>query len=199
MIIRNADTRASVSDQTIKLGTIKISDIMDSLGHACKDEGLCDTSAIDIKGQLIEAGAEGEIDDETLTINPFGSYPTWIHNGLLETLSAAVQAVAKCEDVTQWSGCASVMAYCPRKSFFPKSQKKSTEGNYSLIPFNHPANKITVNECTVPQYWGINYQAADSSNAAPPSIEADMSIVVDKGGFCDTFTTVGNAVAGKFA
>lgn len=124
MIIRNANTRASVSDQTIKLGTIKISEIIDSLYRACKDEGQCDTSAIDIKGQLIEAGAEGRVDDETLTINPSGSYPTWIHNGLLETLNAAVQAVATCEDVTQWSGCASVMAYCPRKSLSLKSQPK---------------------------------------------------------------------------
>ena len=56
-----------------------------------------------------------------------------------------------------------------------------------------------MNECTVPQYWGINYQAADASDAAPPYIGADMSIEVDKGGFCSTFTDIGSAVAGKFA
>ena len=134
MIVRNANTRASVSDQTIKLGTIATSQIIDSLYAACSDNGPCDTSAIEIKGQLIDAGRDGNVDDETLTINPSGDYPTWIHNGLLETLKAAIQVVAVCEDVTHESGCPySPMAYCPRKSPSLKSPQKSTEGNYSLI------------------------------------------------------------------
>ena len=134
MIIRNANTRASVSDQTIKLGTIPVCDIIDGLYRACQEQGQCDTSAIDIKGQLIKAGAEGRIEDETLTINPSGSYPSKRPDDLLEVLTAAVQEAATCEDVTRWSGCVSTMAYCPRKSLSPKSQKKSTEGSFSLIP-----------------------------------------------------------------
>lgn len=62
----------------------------------------------------------------------------------------------------------------------------------------HLENRVTVNECTVPQYWGINYQTANSSNAAPPSIGADMSIKLDSDDFCSTLTTIGTAVAGKF-
>ena len=49
----------------------------------------------------------------------------------------------------------------------------------------------------MPQYWGINYQAPDLGNAAPPFIGADMSIESDSDGFCSTFTTVGSAVAGE--
>lgn len=54
-----------------------------------------------------------------------------------------------------------------------------------------------MNECTVPQYWGINFQPPGSGNSAPPFIGADMTIVVDTGGFCSTFTTIAGAIAGK--
>ena len=84
-----------------------------------------------------------------------------------------MKAVAKCEDVTHTNGCAigNPMAYCPE-------------------------NKITINECTVPQYWGINYQSPDASQAAPPFIGADMQVEVDNGGFCTTLLTSMGAVAG---
>lgn len=59
------------------------------------------------------------------------------------------------------------------------------------------ATSTTINECVVPRYWGINYQAPDSNNAAPPNIQADMEVKKDGDGFCDTFTTVGGAVAGE--
>lgn len=61
----------------------------------------------------------------------------------------------------------------------------------------HLVTATTINECVVPRYWGINYQSPDSSSAAPPNIQADMTVEKDSDGFCDTFTTVGGAVAGK--
>jgi hypothetical protein len=109
-------TNLIVSDETIKLGTIKIDDIIAKLASACSTQGQCDTSKIDLKGQLIAAGRGSSITDETLTIEPSGAYPTWIHNGLIDALSAAVKAVAKCEDVTNTPTCASTMSYCPCKS-----------------------------------------------------------------------------------
>jgi hypothetical protein len=60
------------------------------------------------------------------------------------------------------------------------------------------ADPITVNECVVPQYWGINYQDPKAATSAPPFIGADLTIVLDEGGFCSTLTTVLGAVAGKF-
>lgn len=38
--------------------------------------------------------------DIKLTLRPDGEYQTWIHNGLLDSLAAAVKKIAKCEDTT---------------------------------------------------------------------------------------------------
>lgn len=111
-------SRRLVSDQTIKLGTISIDAIVGQLAAVCSTQGQCDTSPFQLTGQLIAAGLGGTVEDETLTVNPSGSYPTWIHNGLIDALGAAVKAVAKCEQVTQTSACANPMAYCPRESLF---------------------------------------------------------------------------------
>ncbi|KAI0531554.1 hypothetical protein GGR58DRAFT_524417 [Xylaria digitata] len=109
----------------------------------------------------------------TVVVNPSGSYPTWIHDGLIDALRAAVKAVADCKDVSQTLLCTNPnpMLYCPPQV-------------------------ITANQCVVPRYWGINYQTPDASNAAPPNIGADLEVVNDSDGFCDSFTTIGGAVAG---
>ena len=50
----------------------------------------------------------------------------------------------------------------------------------------------------VPDYWGINYQEeGGDDDAAPPFIGVDLKLEVEGKGFCETFTTVGSAVAGK--
>jgi hypothetical protein len=49
----------------------------------------------------------------------------------------------------------------------------------------------------VPQFWGVTYQPANLGNAASPFMELGLSIAVDEGNFCSTFTMVGSAVAGK--
>jgi hypothetical protein len=119
----------------------------------------------------VAGGLGGSVDDITVHVDPSGAYPTWIHNGLIDGLSAAVKAIAKCEDVTNTPTCPNPAVYCPAEPF-------------------------TVTECTVPQYWGINYQAPDSSNAAPPFIGSDLTMEIDGGGFCSTLLTSLSAVAG---
>ncbi|KAF2466174.1 uncharacterized protein BDR25DRAFT_306336 [Lindgomyces ingoldianus] len=166
----NGNIKITFSDETVKLGTITIETIIDALAKACSTQGQCDTSALEFKGQLVESGT-GSVTDETLTVDPSGAYPTWIHNGLIDSLYAAVKAIAKCEDVTNTPTCGFSAYYCPSKPF-------------------------TVTECVVPQYWGINYQAPDATNAAPPFIGADMHITLDEGGFCTTLLTSLGAVAG---
>lgn len=104
-----------VSDQTIKLGTISIDAIVGELYDVCSTQGQCDTSPFDLKGQFIAPGLGGSVKSATLTVNPSGSYPTWIHNGLLDAIGAAVKAVAKCEKITRTSTCPNPMAYCPSK------------------------------------------------------------------------------------
>jgi hypothetical protein len=106
-------TTIPVSDQTVKLGTIPISVIMSKVDNACSDNGLCQTNAIEVSGQLVESS---DVYDETLTITPNGDYPTWIHNGLWEALNAAINAVAKFSKVTNDPVCPDPEAYCPSKS-----------------------------------------------------------------------------------
>ncbi|KAI3324079.1 hypothetical protein HD806DRAFT_543494 [Xylariaceae sp. AK1471] len=162
--------KISFSDDTIKLGTVGIDDIINNLYTTCSTAGTCDTGDVALNGQLISSGLGGEIQDITITIHPDGAYPTWIHNALLDALSAAVKAVAQCADVTNSPTCPTTMAYCPSEPF-------------------------TVNECVVPRYWSVNYQPSDL-NGAPPFIQADMTFETDDIGFCDTLVTVGGAVAG---
>lgn len=111
-------TNRPVSDETVKLGTISIDEIIKKLAAACSTQGQCDTSPIDIRGELVQPGYGSSVEGETLTITPSGSYPTWIHNGLIEALSAAVKATATCKDVTNTPTCPNPMAYCPGKSLF---------------------------------------------------------------------------------
>lgn len=128
-----------------------------------------------------------------MTINPSGSYPTWIHNGLIDSLSTAVKVIADCEDVTTIPKCfGNAMAFCPGKYLIEAKTAQSSFAN----PF-HLAKPFKQHQCTVPQYWGINFQPPDLGNSAPPFIGADMAIEVDSDGFCSTFTTIGSALAGK--
>ncbi|MCJ1347368.1 hypothetical protein MMC31_005592 [Peltigera leucophlebia] len=163
--------KLTFSDETIKLGTITIDEIIKNLAVACSTQGQCDTSPFEITGDTINPGLAFTT-GETLTVNPSGSYPTWIHNGLIDALSAAVKAIAECKPINTTPACyGNAMAYCP-------------------------SQEITLSQCTVPQYWGINFQPPDLGNAAPPFIGADMAIKVDDDGFCGTFTTSLGAVAG---
>ncbi|KAK7182254.1 hypothetical protein DPSP01_006972 [Paraphaeosphaeria sporulosa] len=167
----NGNIKITFSDETVKIGTVKIDEIIAGLSKACSTQGQCDTSTIDFQGQLIAAGRGSSVDDITVHVEPSGAYPTWIHNGLIDGLAAAVKAVAECEDITNTPTCPNPAVYCP-------------------------AEPITVNECTVPQYWGINYQDKDAANAAPPFIGSDLTIEVDNGGFCGKLLTSMSAVAG---
>ena len=63
--------------------------------------------------ELIAAGDDGTVDDETVTVNPEGAYQSWIHNGLLDALQAAAVAVAQCESVTNTPNCDDSPEYCP--------------------------------------------------------------------------------------
>ncbi|RDL36423.1 Uncharacterized protein BP5553_05775 [Venustampulla echinocandica] len=166
---KKGNLKITFSDETVSLGTLPIDKIIDKMSDACHTSGQCDTSPIKITGyQLVH---KDSVVDETLTINPSGSYPTWIRNGLRDALRAAVKATAKCETIVHTPNCGFSAYYCPGK-------------------------KTKVTECKVPKYWGVNYQPHDLGNSAPPFMGADMEMKIEDHGFCSTFTTVGAAVAG---
>ncbi|KAK3202664.1 hypothetical protein GRF29_154g350333 [Pseudopithomyces chartarum] len=160
----------TLSDETVQIGTVTIDSIFAELGDACATTGTCDSSTRTIDGQLIGAGLGGNVEDITVSLEPYGLYPIWIRNGLLDALHAAVLEVAKCEDIHHQPTCPNPAVYCP-------------------------AEPITVNECTVPRFWGINYQGGDP-NSGPPQITTTVDLSIKESGFCETFTTIGSAVAG---
>ncbi|KAI0187212.1 hypothetical protein EV127DRAFT_410558 [Xylaria flabelliformis] len=94
-------------------------------------------------------------------------------SGLLETLLDALDKAVECQEVTNISDCvgSGLGAYCPE-------------------------HKTTVNQCKLPKYFAVNYQADDASHAAPPFIEAKLDLEVAESGFCAKFTTIGSAIAG---
>lgn len=101
-----------VSKETVTLGTIKIDDIASKLYEVCHESGQCETNDIKMDGQLLSTDSAENIE---LTLGPDGSYPTWIRNGLVDALIAAVHAIAKCEDTTHKPTCPNPMVYCPGK------------------------------------------------------------------------------------
>jgi hypothetical protein len=110
---RLADSNTQVSDDTIKLGTVGIDDIINNMYTRYSTSGVYDTGDVTLDGQLISGGMGGEVQDITLTVHPEGACLTWIHKAFLGAPSAAIKATAKCEDVTNTPTCPSTMAYCP--------------------------------------------------------------------------------------
>jgi hypothetical protein len=68
--------------------------MFDNIAGACHESGQCETNDIEMDGQLIEPGRGGEVKDIKVILEPDGEYPTWIRNGLVDTLRAAVKAIA---------------------------------------------------------------------------------------------------------
>ena len=104
-----------VSDQTVKLGDLPIDTIMSNLTSLCSDSGLCETDSLVLTGYKFFIGGYGDSGkDEIVTIQASGSYPTMLHDNLLEALGAAVNAVANCSVVNGIYPCyGSATAYCP--------------------------------------------------------------------------------------
>ncbi|KAF2711938.1 hypothetical protein K504DRAFT_428853 [Pleomassaria siparia CBS 279.74] len=164
----NGNLKLTFSKETVTLGTITIDDVASQLGQACHESGQCETSEISIKGQLLSSSTVNNI---VLTLGPSGAYPTWIRNGLLDSMYAAVKAIAKCEETTHTSTCANPMVYCPQ-------------------------HKITVTQCKVPKYWGVNYQDPNEATSAPPAIGTNLEVELVDDGICEAAMTSLGAVAG---
>lgn len=104
-----------VSKETVKIGDVKLDDMFAKLAGVCHESGQCETNEIDFSGWWIEAGNNGDMEPITVKMGPSGSYPTWIRNGLVDTLKAAVMAGAKCGDVTNTQLCMGGDKGCTRR------------------------------------------------------------------------------------
>ncbi|EMD63686.1 hypothetical protein GGP41_005676 [Bipolaris sorokiniana] len=163
--------KLTFSKETVQVGSLTPDAIMAAVGPICHESGQCETNPIELSGTLTSSS---RVDPIKVTLGPDGSYPTWIRNGLVDLLALAAKEVAKCEEVTYTNRCfgTTAMAYCP--------QKKSKGIN-----------------CEVPRFWGINYQALDAPNAAPPNVGVDIAMEkVDQSKLCEDVMGGLGAVAG---
>ncbi|KAF2830306.1 hypothetical protein CC86DRAFT_434000 [Ophiobolus disseminans] len=163
--------RLTFSSEIINIGGLKIEDMFAQLVGVCHTTGMCETNDITMDSTLTTASSVTAL---AITMGPSGVYPTWIRNGLIDTLRASVLSVAKCTPGTHTDTCpgVSAMAYCPRK-------------------------KTKFINCEVPKFWGINYQTAESASGTPPSMGVKVKAEV-KGasGACEAALTALGAVAG---
>ncbi|KAF2245815.1 hypothetical protein BU26DRAFT_488467 [Trematosphaeria pertusa] len=165
----NGNLKLTFSKDTVMLGDVTIDDIFAKLGEVCHESGQCETNDIELDGIIWSSNDQTEI---KVTLGPDGEYPTWIRNGLLDGLKAAVQTVAKCEETTYHNSCGFSPYYCPAKDS------------------KHM-------QCEVPKYWGINFQAKGEENAAPPNLATNMKVErVGASPLCEDILTGLGAVAG---
>lgn len=154
--------------------------IFASIGEACHETGLCESNEISLDSQLFGSDT---VEGLTVKLGPQGAYPTWIRNGLLDALKAAVLEVAVCEDTKHTQSCGFSSTYCPN------------------------SGTKTYTQCEVPAYWGINYQVPEEANASPPWLSLDLTVEKAGGGeICESVLagaggaasigSVGNAVSG---
>ncbi|OAL01009.1 hypothetical protein IQ06DRAFT_135897 [Phaeosphaeriaceae sp. SRC1lsM3a] len=162
--------KLTFSSETIQIGDLKLDDIIGKLGEVCHESGQCETNDLTLKSTQWSADSNPEL---KITLGPDGTYPTWIRNGLIDTLGRSIKAVAKCKEVTYTNKCfgTTAMAYCP--------QKKSKHTN-----------------CEVPKFWGINFQSPDVANAAPPALALDLQSERTDGEVCKTALETTGTVAG---
>ncbi|KAF1934940.1 hypothetical protein EJ02DRAFT_362609 [Clathrospora elynae] len=167
---KNGNIKLTFSNEDVDIGSLSTDNIIAAIGPICHESGQCETNDIELNTLKYYTDSFNTL---KVTIGPDGSYPTWIRNGLIDTLAAAVRTMAKCESGTYTDHCMSntAMAYCPGRQ----------------TPFTN---------CKVPKYWGINYQSADSANAAPPNLGMNIESKEGGDGICQGMLTGLGAVAG---
>lgn len=141
------------------------------LYDVCHEAGQCETQPQTFDGWWQADGPNGDMGPITVTMDPSGAYPTWIRNGLVDALRAAVAAGARCGDSTNVQLCQG--------------------GDKGCQPV-----RTVAHQCEVPAYWGINYQAPSAADAAPPNIGVDVSMELVDSGVCDDIMSDLGAVAG---
>jgi hypothetical protein len=95
-------TATPVSKNSVKVGDLTLDMIMGDMGAACHGEGNCETTDIEKKSILWGKDSQKEW---KVTLSPTGTYVSWIRNGLLDALGAAVKEVVKCESGTYTNKC----------------------------------------------------------------------------------------------
>ncbi|ORX94517.1 hypothetical protein BCR34DRAFT_608240 [Clohesyomyces aquaticus] len=93
----SATDESKVGKDTVNLGVRIIDDIHHHLAEVCHEHGQYDSSDVTFS---TAAWALHNYEPGTITITPNGAYQTWTRNGLLDTLMAAVRAIAVCEKGT---------------------------------------------------------------------------------------------------
>ncbi|KAF1847650.1 uncharacterized protein K460DRAFT_374662 [Cucurbitaria berberidis CBS 394.84] len=97
--------KLTFSRESVNIGLLTTEKMMEAVSPICHEEGQCETNDIELKIQLLTSDT---VTDLIVTIGPDGEDPTWIRNGLLDTLGAAYCPRTKtsfttCEVPKYWS------------------------------------------------------------------------------------------------
>ncbi|ORY08484.1 hypothetical protein BCR34DRAFT_11899 [Clohesyomyces aquaticus] len=167
----NGNIKLTFSEEKVKLGDVSLDEMFKRMQSVCHESGNCETNDITFDGWYMAPGNNAPMGPIVVTMAPSGSYPTWIRNGLVDSLQAAVKAVAKCGTVHNTQLCQG--------------------GDKGCSPVKSEAF-----QCEVPKYWGINYQSPDVVNAAPPFMGADVKMDPADGSGCQDALDAIGAIAG---
>jgi hypothetical protein len=83
------------SDEMIKIGSVQIREIIHELPIACSTSGMCNTSPLTFKGRYVTGKVGTGLE---VKVKPSRAYKTWIHNGLIDMLEAAVKKISQCKE-----------------------------------------------------------------------------------------------------
>jgi hypothetical protein len=95
------NTQVRFGDNLVYVGACDPQSIIDTVGSNCYEEGFCNASEWTMQCE------EGDAATHTITIKaPEGQYQTWIRNGLVDAMKAAIatDGVTKKEGITAMSG-----------------------------------------------------------------------------------------------
>lgn len=159
------------------MGDLEIDEMFDKFLDVCHDSSMCETTDIEFDSWWMEPGMDANFGPIKVIMGPHGLYPTWIRNGLVYTLKAALKAGARCGEVTNWQTCHGGDKGCHSKSRLQVIYL----GNREMVDTKSPVilTVIAVEsfksyQCEIPKFWGISYHDANEGNAAPPGLSTDI-------------------------
>ena len=168
-------TQVTVGDTTIYWGCgIDPVTTLGNVSNICATSGQCiDTDSFSTSVTYATPGAN-EVSYETLAMTATGTYPSWIHNGLVEGLQAAMSA--------QGVITSSIVTYM-----------------VSIVPLTHDGALSKPESCQVAQAPNfIGFGVYSALNTLEATIEASIALQTQTNGFCTTMSSIAGAIAGAF-
>lgn len=163
------NTKIGFSNTKVNFGNRNPVDIINNnVTSTCGTFGTCQDGQSEDIGLAETITNQGLVQGK-LSYTATGAYPTWIHNGLLDTMAAALEKV-----VNKTSNVCTEMA--PGGTAVP--------------------SQVCFDQYSGPTSVAIVYDGSTDKDAAPPFIEVNFSIDNGEDGLCPLITTMGSTISG---